>query len=75
MEESAAIVFAFLERLIADRAAGRSLELGEYQALFPGHDDVIAEQHARYERGDAWAQPALERVGHFRIVRELGRGG
>ena len=81
MEESAAIVFAFLERLIADRAAGRSLELGEYQALFPGHESLIAREHARLGAGEEpgagadLEDGAPRRLGPYVLRERLGRGG
>ncbi len=87
MSDSPAIVFAFLEQISRDRSEGRTRSLAEYQALFPGHDDVIEREHSRIisggtieesstggARGSAAARVG-GRIGHYVIERELGRGG
>ncbi len=78
----------FLDALSADVAVGRVLDLPEYLARFPGDDVSIARE---YGAALGSAQPATvvarpvsprgrpgepgSRIGPYRVVRELGRGG
>jgi formylglycine-generating enzyme required for sulfatase activity/tRNA A-37 threonylcarbamoyl transferase component Bud32 len=80
---SAAAVLGFLQRYLEDREAGRERTLEEYQALFPGHEPAIARKHAELlasvdaseaERGTK-ATATNGRIGRFRILEEIGRGG
>jgi tetratricopeptide (TPR) repeat protein/predicted Ser/Thr protein kinase len=64
---------AFLRQYLEDRAGGRALSVGEYQARFPGHDRLIADYFAR--DGAAPGDGRASRIGRFEVVREIGRGG
>jgi serine/threonine protein kinase/formylglycine-generating enzyme required for sulfatase activity len=71
---------AFLRQVIEDQASGRARTAAQYQALFPGHDDVIAERCAafassRRESGGARRPCVPESISHYRVEAELGRGG
>jgi serine/threonine-protein kinase len=70
--EEQAVVHRLLAVYADDRAGGRVRSLAEYQAMFPGHVEVVAAELASLDTdvrdGDA-------RVGAYRLVRELGRGG
>jgi formylglycine-generating enzyme required for sulfatase activity/predicted Ser/Thr protein kinase len=69
---------AFLQQVLRDQVAGTSRSLGEYQALFPGHEALVAERLATLEAGGDAAAAAgrlVERIGPYRILREIGRGG
>ncbi len=64
----------FLEMLDRDRARGNVRARAEYLARFPGHEarirrelDALAEQPP--------APAVVRRLGRYRLVRELGRGG
>jgi formylglycine-generating enzyme required for sulfatase activity len=86
---NAAIVSLFLDRYRADKLAGRTRSLESYQGLFPGFDDVIAVEFAKLRELESpspigsWtpagaprdAGAAGQRIGPFRIVRLVGRGG
>ena len=73
MESNPAIVHAFLARLLRDQAEGTLLDVESYQRLFPGFEDVVAEQYrAAQEDVD---EPEEHRVGRFILGRSLGAGG
>jgi formylglycine-generating enzyme required for sulfatase activity len=83
-EQRAAIVF--LEWFVAERAAGRSVGLAAALARFPEFESVVAREWllAAGHSAGAPREPSEEptakddddgRVGPYRIVRELGRGG
>ncbi len=75
--------------LAADRAAGVRRSPGQYARLFPGFEDVIEEEAREAEDAAATrlagegdrsrvsdgAPSDGERVAHYRLIRELGRGG
>ena len=78
----------FLRRFLTDQISGQVLSLEEYQELFPGNVELIAEHYARYEceggvseqasqigDDEAPASRRTDRIGPYRILRELGRGG
>ncbi|MBI5435171.1 MAG: SUMF1/EgtB/PvdO family nonheme iron enzyme [Planctomycetes bacterium] len=74
-------VLEFLGMWLSDREKGIERDLAAYQALFPGHETAIeAEWRAATDpNADAQVGPAGSdangRIGRFRLVRELGRGG
>lgn len=64
---------SFLRTYFADCAVGGPKTISHYQRLHPGHERLIAEEHARLVTGTA---PKTGRAfGRYRLVRELGRGG
>src|SRR5262245_50692628 len=72
------VLNAFLQQYLDDLATMRRRTLAEYQALFPGADDAIASHYGRYQgetRPGDGGHPLVDRIGRFRIVREVGRGG
>lgn len=75
------VLATFLARFVADDEAGAVRPLGDYQAMFPGYEDVIAREYASLlESDDGDATPCsgrvgIEQVGPYRVLRELGRGG
>ena len=77
-----AVVHALLLRIAEDVAAGGVKSPEEYAALFPGHEETV-ERELRGGTDDGVesstalrARPAeTERVGPYRLRRELGRGG
>jgi serine/threonine protein kinase/WD40 repeat protein len=77
---TAALLFEFVCRFLADADAGSIRSLDEYQAEFPGHADAIAAEYRRLltnhppavaER-DVWVGREL---GHYRLLEPLGSGG
>ncbi|MEM7311058.1 MAG: protein kinase [Planctomycetota bacterium] len=74
MADSAAVVFALLELLLEDRAAGKTRTLAEYQALFPGHEEAIARE-LRSAEGQSAEPEDGRRIGPYRVRQLLGRGG
>jgi serine/threonine protein kinase len=72
----------FWQQVVEDRAAGRRRSLEQYQSLFPGAPALIAREFAQLgSSGDhatmapPGAPPPDRRVGPYRLLRELGRGG
>ena len=74
---------AFLEQYRKDREAGCVLTVREYMDKFPGADQDIAREYVWLEPTEAidpgasagLAQLDQNRLGPYRIVSELGRGG
>lgn len=80
----ALILADFLDHYWSDRADGHAHGLEHYLALFPGNADLIRTEFARLERGeestDGGASPGaasagLERIGNYRLLEVIGRGG
>lgn len=66
----------FLQRYLADQEAGKILPLTHYQALFPGHETLVAEEfRALGEPGMDASPEEKETLGPYCLERELGRGG
>ena len=81
-EQAVEIVLAtFAAQLVTDREAGRLRPVDDYQALYPGYEQVVAQEYvALMEANDDDGAPDLaagipERIGPYRVRRELGRGG
>jgi tetratricopeptide (TPR) repeat protein len=81
MSDFPAVVFAFLERYANDARSGTTRTVGDYCALFPGFEDVVAREYARLvDAGARGAPPALpdevgSKLGPYVLLEELGRGG
>ena len=74
------VATAFLKRYLDDLRAGHPRSLAEYQALFPGHEQEIAAEYARLAAEEEPEAPgavpgAGSRIGHYRLLEPLGRGG
>lgn len=70
------VLFAFTERFLADREAGRPAGIATYLAMYPGHEELIALEWARlHAEGHADPEDSEQRVGPFVLEREIGRGG
>ena len=50
----------FLKQFLDDQSSGKRRSLAEYQALFPGHEDVIAARYADYESHDRDGGPSAD---------------
>ncbi|MCA8941567.1 MAG: protein kinase [Planctomycetes bacterium] len=70
-QDHPAILAAFLDRYLADARAGRVASRDEYRALFPDHAELVGEEFDRLQEQEA----GPERIGHYSLLRELGRGG
>ena len=75
------VALVFLERFWSELDAGRSVGLREYLEQFPGSEELIANEflnalaESRAEKAGP-ARPSEEgRIGPYRILDELGRGG
>jgi formylglycine-generating enzyme required for sulfatase activity/predicted Ser/Thr protein kinase len=69
---------AFLQQYLKDQVAGTSRSLEQYQALFPGHEGLVSERLAELEAGGTPAASdgrLVDRIGSYRILGEIGRGG
>ncbi len=81
------IAAKFHARLAADLESGTTLSLPEYQSLFPGHESLIETELAKAARHsdkmsrnlyESTAHPPFrtpDRIGPFRIHRQIGEGG
>ena len=75
------VAVELMRRYFEDQDAGAPRPLAEYRALYPGHEALV-EQTIRLlasraeSADDSGGAPAVgERLGPYRILRELGRGG
>lgn len=75
-------VLEFLSQFLAEQAEGRARPLWEYLKLFPKHQDAVAREYLSLLADDAPVSPDESatdadgrRLGRYRILRELGRGG
>lgn len=79
--QTEAVANDFLAAWLADRAAGREHPLAHYQARFPGHEALIAAEHARLladdpDDLDAPAhEPDLPDIPDVVLAGVIGRGG
>lgn len=74
----AAVILAFYEEFARDHEAGKLRDLEDYQTLWPGFEDVVAEEY-RAAISDVQAEAGIEdaasgRIAHYRIEGEIGRG-
>lgn len=81
-EATAAAVFDFLCLYEEDEAAGRVRSLGEYLRRFPRHEVAVAEEFLRLQGGGGEAPAEAQaaeagagRMGPYRLLEELGKGG
>ncbi|MFT7676762.1 MAG: serine/threonine protein kinase/WD40 repeat protein [Planctomycetota bacterium] len=83
-DEERAAAFDFLSELLEDRDSGVQRPLAEYLAHYPGHEDAVAVEYARYLEEERAAASAAEQpagaedgpsIGHYRLLRLLGKGG
>jgi WD40 repeat protein len=76
-----AVLCDFLDLWLDDRSAGRSRPLAEYLRRFPGHEEQVAREFLALSDGAAPAPAGAEgaeggdRLGHYRLLQPLGRGG
>src|SRR5262245_11432514 len=68
---------AFREAYKRDRDAGSTRPLREYLDRFPGDDDGIGREYFRLRSEGEPSPPPGESgtIGHYRLLRTLGRGG
>jgi formylglycine-generating enzyme required for sulfatase activity len=75
---ASAIALALLERVLLDRRAGTPRPVDDYVAAFPGHEELVRAELARlaasFARPTA-AQRAEFRIGRYRVLDTIGRGG
>lgn len=68
----------FLTRFVADRSVDESRSLAHYLAFYPGHETTIANAYLQATSPDDSVESTDEearRLGPYRLLRELGRGG
>src|SRR5262245_39557548 len=72
-----AVLTDFLEAYLADRERGVARSLDDYLLQFPGQARVIAKELLSLEEGGAIAREGSTagRIGHYRLLDEIGRGG
>lgn len=70
-----AALFDFVELFLRERDAGRSRALEDYQALWPMHAAAVEREWRALHQEGVNELPTDGRVGPWRLVRELGRGG
>jgi serine/threonine protein kinase len=80
--DEAAILARFLELYRADLDKDGPRSCSDYQALFPGFEDIIAREYAdlgshavRYGATSRGSHASRSWIGPFRVIEELARGG
>ncbi|HPF14183.1 MAG TPA: serine/threonine-protein kinase [Planctomycetota bacterium] len=73
--DAAASVFDFVQHYLDDEACGQARELEHYLALYPGHDEAITREFRLLKQAQGQPAPPVEHIAHYRLMRELGRGG
>ncbi len=81
-DSSGSILFDFADQLLSDIEADRLRPLAHYLARFPGHEEKVAREYIALTSGQAesgakksGAARPLERIGPYKVVAVLGRGG
>jgi serine/threonine protein kinase/WD40 repeat protein len=75
-EEVSAELFDFLSAFLRDLERGEPRALSEYLRRFPGCEAELRSEYAQRIDGEAAPpSPEVRRVGPYRLLRELGRGG
>jgi len=81
-ESSGSILFDFADQLLSDLESDKLRPLAHYLARFPGHEEKVAREYIALTSGvtetPARERPGdrrLERIGPYRLVEVLGRGG
>ena len=81
-DSEAADVFDFVDEFLTDREKGAALPLAHYLAKYPRSQDAVAREYlalcepAQGARSNGAPEPADERrIGPYRILSEIGRGG
>jgi len=78
------VVLEFLELYLSDQAGGRKQTLIQYLQRFPGHEEAIAREYLSFTGGQARGESpeagaggagGEDRLGPYRLLSELGRGG
>ncbi len=76
LEQSSSLVFDFVDRLLDDVERGEVRPLHEYLPRYPGCEEEISKEYfALLKVPDEQPSPTELRVGPYRLVRQLGRGG
>ncbi|MBL8724436.1 MAG: SUMF1/EgtB/PvdO family nonheme iron enzyme [Planctomycetes bacterium] len=71
-DDSDAFVAAFLQRRLADRAAGVESSLAEYCRQFPGRESLV---RAAWDEAAAEVVAPPRTIGPYRLLERLGQGG
>lgn len=79
-DDADAFLAAFLQRRLADRQRGCEGTLDDYCRLFPGREEFVRRTWSAIEEDAGPTGPVSAirpggRLGNYRIVRRLGRGG
>ena len=74
-QEADAAACDFLEMYDRDRAAGRVRSAADYVARFPGFEARIEREFAAMAAAPPPRAARERRVGRYRLIQELGRGG
>ena len=80
-DSGSAAIFDFVSDYLEDFERGSVRPLAEYLARFPEHQDAIAREYLRLTeecappKGGDEPDAVEHRVGPYRVLQELGRGG
>lgn len=73
--DEAAAVFDFVQAFLDDRSIGQERDLEHYLTRFSAYPDAIRAEYESLTAPTPDAPPEEQRLGHYRLIRELGRGG
>ncbi|MGE3175482.1 MAG: protein kinase [Planctomycetota bacterium] len=66
------VLLEFLAEYALDRERGLQLPLLHYLSRFPGHEEAVAKEYLGLQQG---TERPRDRIGPYRLMAELGRGG
>ena len=69
------VVLEFLRRHADDARRGEEPGLAHYQALFPGHEELVAKEWAQLHEEQDARDDHTRRLGPYRLLDVVGRGG
>ena len=73
--DEAAAVFDFVQAYFDDQSSGQEKDIEHYLERFPGYPAAIRAEYERLRTPTETESQGEQSLGHYRLIRELGRGG